>query len=164
VSAAHLVAELYTDHHRWLHTWLRRKLGCNHRAADLAHDTFLRLLRRPAMVDPAQPRALLTHIAKALVIDHWRRQEIERAFVEALAVLPAPEAPSPEVRLLALEALFRIDAMLRKLPSRTREIFLLAQFDGLSYPKIGEILGLSVPTIKRHMHAGFVACLTALED
>ncbi len=31
-----------------------------------------------------EPRVLLTHIAKGLVIDHWRRQSIERAYLEAL--------------------------------------------------------------------------------
>lgn len=46
IASSHPVAELYTDHHTWLHGWLRRKLGCSHRAADLAHDTFLRLLNR----------------------------------------------------------------------------------------------------------------------
>ncbi|WP_049019952.1 sigma factor, partial [Burkholderia cenocepacia] len=35
---------LYADHHAWLRGWLSRKLGCAHRAADLAHDTFVRLL------------------------------------------------------------------------------------------------------------------------
>lgn len=38
------ITELYQDHHGWLHGWLRKKLGCSHQAADLAHDTFMRLL------------------------------------------------------------------------------------------------------------------------
>lgn len=36
----------------------------------------------------AKPRALLTHIAKGLVIDHWRSQEVERAYLEVLALMP----------------------------------------------------------------------------
>lgn len=156
------VAGLYQAHHGWLHAWLRKKLGCSHRAADLAHDTFLRLLGQRTAPDLSEPRALLAHIAKGLMVDHWRRQDVERAYLEAIAHLPEPAAPSPETRLLVLEALYRIEAMLRSLPSRTQEIFLLAQLDGLTYPQVAGRLGTSLATVKRHMRAGFVACMAAL--
>ncbi|WP_416390945.1 sigma factor [Alloalcanivorax xenomutans] len=39
-----LVAVLYSDHHGWLLGWLRKKLGCSQHAADMAHDTFVRVL------------------------------------------------------------------------------------------------------------------------
>jgi RNA polymerase sigma-70 factor (ECF subfamily) len=155
------VHALYKDHHGWLYRWLRRKLGCSDNAADLAHDTFLRIMasrRLPSQLG-GEPRALLTHIAKGLVIDHWRRQEVERAYREALALLPEPEAPSPETRLLILEALQRIETMLRDLPARTRAIFLLAQLDGLTYQQIADQLGTSLITVKRHMRTAFAACL-----
>lgn len=69
---------LYSDHHGWLYGWLRKRLGCAHNAADLAHDAFLRVMasRRPPAELGGEPRALLTHIAKGLVIDHWRRQDV----------------------------------------------------------------------------------------
>ncbi|WP_350649943.1 sigma factor, partial [Pseudomonas sp. HY13-MNA-CIBAN-0226] len=38
------VEVLYNDHHHWLTGWLRRKLGCPDNAADLAQDTFIRVL------------------------------------------------------------------------------------------------------------------------
>ncbi|WP_068639447.1 sigma-70 family RNA polymerase sigma factor [Thauera butanivorans] len=159
--AAQQVHLLYTDHHGWLYGWLRRKLGNTCDAADLAHDTFLRVMVSRCL--PAQlgdePRALLTHIAKGLVIDHWRRQDLERAYLEALAHLPEPEVPSPETRLLVLEALYRVEAMLRSLPARTREIFLLAQLDGLTYQQIADELGTSLITVKRHIRSAFGACL-----
>ncbi|MBA4002871.1 MAG: RNA polymerase subunit sigma, partial [Delftia sp.] len=60
------VQSLYRDHHRWLRDWLRRKLGCSHHAADLAHDTFVRLLGRKERADPVDPRAYLTTIAHGL--------------------------------------------------------------------------------------------------
>lgn len=158
--AAHRVHVLYTDHHNWLYNWLRRKLGNACDAADLAHDTFLRIIARQISLHPGEEsRALLTHIAKGLVIDHWRRQDVERAYLEALAHLSEAEAPSPETQLLILEALYRIEAMLRGLPARTRDIFLLAQLDGLTYRQIADQTGFSLITIKRHMRTAFVACL-----
>lgn len=151
---------LYCEHHGWLHGWLQRKLGNTSDAADLAHDTFVRLLTRPSRSFGSEPRALLTHIAKGLVIDRWRRQDVERAYLQSIAHLPEAEVPSPETRWLILETLQRIDAMLRELPERTREAFLLSQIDGLTYPQIANRLGVSLITVKRHMREAFIACLS----
>ncbi|WP_229728727.1 sigma-70 family RNA polymerase sigma factor [Oxalicibacterium flavum] len=151
---------LYRDHHGWLQAWLVRKLGNACDAADLAQDTFVRILkRRRGESLGGEPRALLTHVAKGLMIDHWRRQEVERAYLEAIAHLPEYHAPCEETRVLVLDALCRIEAMLRGLPEKTRQIFLLAQLDGLKYGEIAERLGTSLITVKRHMRAAFMACM-----
>jgi RNA polymerase sigma factor (sigma-70 family) len=153
------IESLYSDHHGWLNGWLRRRLGCSEQAADLAQDTFLRLISGRRRSWGEEPRALLTHIAKGLVIDHWRRQDVERAYLEALAHQPEAVAPSPEEQALIVEALVRIDAMLSGLPGRTREVFLLAQLDGLRYQAIADRLGTSLITVKRHMRSAYSACL-----
>lgn len=156
------VQTLYREHHGWLHGWLRRRLGDSCTAADLAQDTFLRLLagRRERRIE--EPRALLTHIAKCLVVDHWRRQEVERAYLEILARQPEPQAPSPETRMLVIEAIVRVDAMLAGLPARSREIFLLAQLEGLTLQQIAERTGAPVITVRRHIQKALLACMAAL--
>ena len=97
---------LYCDHHGWLFCWLRKKLDCHASAADLAQDTFVRILlsRRSLSQFGDQPRALLTHIAKGLVVDHWRHQSVERAYLDALAHIPEREAPTVESQLIIIEA------------------------------------------------------------
>ena len=155
------IHHLYCDHHGWLQGWLARKLGNASDAADLAHDTFVRLLtRQTARSMGSEPRALLTHIAKGLVVDRWRRQDVERAYLETIAHLPEPEVPSPETRWLILETLYRIEAMLRDLPEKTRQAFLMSQIDGLTYPQIAEELGVSLVSVKRYMRDAFLACLS----
>lgn len=153
---------LYSDHHGWLQGWLRRKLGDAHQAADLAHDTFVRLMSGQRASFGAEPRALLTHIAKGLVVDHWRRQDIERAYLEAVAYLPEPQVPSAESQFLIIEALLRVDTMLANLQERTREIFLLAQLDGLTLQEIAEQTSTPVITVRRHIHKALVACVATL--
>lgn len=154
------VQNLYSEHHGWLHRWLDRKLGNTSDAADLAHDTFVRLLTRQSIATGAEPRALLTHIAKGLVIDRWRRQDVERAYLETIAHLPEPQMPSPETRWLILEALYRIDAMLCAMPEKTRQAFLMSQVDGMTYPQIATELNVSLITVKRYMRDAFLACLS----
>ena len=36
--------KLYQNNFSWLQNWLRERLSCSHQAADLAQDTFVRLL------------------------------------------------------------------------------------------------------------------------
>ncbi len=161
--SADTVTKIYRDHHGWLSGWLRRKLGSSFDAADLAHDTFVRLMAGRRQGAGAEPRALLTHIAKGLVVDHWRRRALEDAYLAVVAQLPAPEVPSPEARALILEALRAIDATLQALPARTREIFLMSQFDGIGYDDIARRLDVSLSTVKRRMQAALTACLIAYQ-
>lgn len=79
------LSTLYRDHHGWLAGWLRRKLGNGHDAADLAHDTFLRILAARNAAAIEEPRKYLATIAKGLVVDRFRRQSIEAAWLETLA-------------------------------------------------------------------------------
>lgn len=164
IPSADNVTKLYREHHGWLSAWLRKKLGSSFDAADLAHDTFVRLMAGRRREDPgAEPRALLAHIAKGLVADHWRRRSVEDAYLAAVAQVPPAEAPSPEARALILETLHAIDAALHALPSRTREVFLLSQFDGMRCDEIARQLRVSLSTVKRHMQAAFAACLIAYQ-
>jgi RNA polymerase sigma-70 factor (ECF subfamily) len=157
-APAQPVADLYADHHHWLHVWLRKKLGCSEHAADLAHDTFLRLLDRDEPVELREPRAFLTTIAKGLIANHFRRQKIERAWLETLALQPEAEAPSPETRALIVETLVEIDRRLDTLAPLVRRAFLLSQIDGLPQAEIAAALGISVPTVKRYLAKALVAC------
>lgn len=156
------LVSLYTDHHGWLKGWLRNKLGCSVDAADLAQDTFLRLLNRSdqgqCVAGLRQPRAYLTRIAQGLVIDFWRRRDIEHAYLEALAVSCETEVPSPETRLLIIDTLMRIDAALDALKPRARQAFLLAQLEGCSGPVIAEKLGVSLATVERDLNAAWQQC------
>ncbi|MCM8564485.1 sigma-70 family RNA polymerase sigma factor [Thauera linaloolentis] len=163
VPAAPDVAALYTDHHKWLHAWLRRKLGCSHRAADLAHDTFLRLLSRDEPIAIQEPRAFLTTVAQRVLSNHWRREHLERAYLETLALQPEALAPSPEERHLILSTLIEIDALLATLPDEVRHAFLLSQLDGLNQSRIAARLGISVTTVKRHLVRAGTLCYFALD-
>ncbi|THF62933.1 sigma-70 family RNA polymerase sigma factor [Pseudothauera nasutitermitis] len=153
MPAIHPVAELYAEHQRWLLGWLRHKLGCQHQAADLAQDTFLRILgsRQGKLADLREPRAYLTTIARGLLIDQFRRRELERAYLESLAGEPEATAPSPEQRQLALEALMEVDRLLDGLPAKARRAWLHSRLDGLNHGEIAALLGVSVPRVRQYL-------------
>lgn len=153
MSSSDPVAALYDAHNTWLRQWLRRKLGCNHQAADLAQDTFVRLLagRGEPTQQLREPRAYLTTVARGLLVDHFRRRDLERAYLESLAQLPEAFAPSPEQRHLVIEALLEIDRMLDGLSIKARTAWLLSRLEGLPHADIAERLGVSTSRVRQYL-------------
>jgi len=138
-------------------------------AADLAQDTFVRLLAAPDATPEKQrgwqldePRAYLALVAKRLLVNLHRRRALEQAYLETLARLPESLAPSPEQRALLLEALQQIDAALDGLPAPVRTAFLLAQLEGLGHAAIAARLGRSERTVKRYMVQAMACCIVHL--
>jgi len=163
-SSSPTLEALYGDHHGWLRGWLRRKLGNAFDAADLAHDTYLRLLVSGSRPRPEQSRSFLTQIASGLLVDLYRRRRVEAAYLEALAHLPEAQAPSPEARALVIETLCQIDAILDSLPPKARQAFLLCKLEGLGYREIAARLRVSVSSVEKYIAHALRACCLALAD
>jgi len=152
------VEGLYIQHQSWLRDWLRRKTGCPFDAADLTHDTYLKVLVRDDDTRTLrEPRAYLTTIAHGLMVNLFRRRDIERAYLDSLALVEDAFAPSPERRALALEALIEIDRLLDGLPAKVRKAFLLAQLEGLRHGEIAERLNVPLGTAKAWVRRSLLA-------
>lgn len=158
------VEGLYRDHRPWLFGWLRRKLGCEHRAEDLAQDVFLRVIQGRKAVRVNETRALLTTIAKGLVVDHQRHAALEHAYLGYLATLPEAYAPSPETQAEQLQSLMQLDRLLDGLPPKARAAFLMSQLDGLTYPQIAQRLDVSLSSVQQYMVRAMSACYAAFYE
>ncbi|WP_039011170.1 sigma-70 family RNA polymerase sigma factor [Pseudomonas brassicacearum] len=158
LSLRSAVDVLYSDHHGWLQGWLRKRLGNTFDAADLAQDTFVRVIKARTALDIREPRPYLSMIAKGLLIDLFRRRSLEQSYIEVLAAMPQEQHPSLEEQAIMLQALMEIDRLLLGLGPRVRQAFILSQFDGLTYPQIAERLGVSVRTVNNHMAKAMEHC------
>jgi RNA polymerase sigma factor (sigma-70 family) len=158
------VGSLYRDHRGWLHQWLRQRLGCSETAADLAQDTFIRILSKETAPQPESPRAYLSTIAKGLMFNHWRRQALEQAYLEILALQPEPESPSLEEQHLVVETLLQLAQILEGLPDRDKQIFLMARLDGLKYQEIADRLNINVNRVQKAMVRCMQQCYRVLYD
>lgn len=155
------ISDLYCEHHGWLLGWLRRKLGCAQNAADVAQDTFARILNaRESVASLREPRAFLSTTARRLIIDQARRKKIENAYLSQLALTAeALEGhQSAEDIIATLEALEQIAFILEGLPEKTRQAFVLYYLDGLNQADIGRHLGLSDRTVRKYLIQALLHC------
>jgi len=149
----------FSDHHRWLLQHIHKRLRNRADAEDTASEAFCQMLG--ARVDPdsiEQPRAYLSTIARRLIFDRHRRRQLEQAYLERLAQLPEPVAPSAEEQLLLIEALVAIDQVLDGLPAIVKAAFLYSQLDGMSYVAIAARLQISERTVSRYMKQALRHC------
>ena len=152
-------SQLYGSHHSWLLGLLRRRLSNRWDAADLAQDTFIRVLKRPPdQADAVRERSYLATIARGLCIDHWRRRQLEQAWLQSLAERPQAVQPSPEQRAIIVETLYEVDAMLARLPRKVSDAFLLAQLHGLTYKQIAVQLAVCERMVKKYMAQALLHC------
>jgi len=159
-----LIGQMFKSDYSWLCARVGRAMGCPHGAQDIASETFLRVLALPDPAAIREPRALLTTIARRLMYEGWRRQDLERAYLEALALAPELVHPSPEERLLLIETLLEVDRLLNGLSAKAKAAFLYHQLDGLTYAQIAERLQVSVSRVQQYMADAFKRCYLAMEQ
>ena len=160
------ISNLYCEHHGWLFGWLRRKLGCAQNAADLAQDTFTRILNaRESVATLREPRAFLSTTARRLIIDQVRRKHIENAYLQELALTAqALEGfQSPEQILTTLEALEHIAFILEGMQDKVRQAFVLYYLDGLKQSEIALQLALSDRTVRKYLIQALLHCSHSLD-
>ncbi|ATP49391.1 RNA polymerase subunit sigma [Pseudomonas putida] len=158
LSLRSAVNDLYCEHHGWLNGWLRKRLGNAFDAADLTQDTFVRVIKARSALDIREPRPYLSRIAKGLLIDLFRRRSLEQAYLEALASLPEALQPSLEEQAILLQALVEIDRLLQGLGPKVKQVFMLSQFDGLTYPQIAKHMNISVRSVNNYMAKAMEHC------
>lgn len=154
-------------YYRELLNFLSRTLNDREAAADLAQESYVRLLEvRHAGKAVAEPRALLYRTARNLVIDQYRRGEVRGTALpldsdEAdadTARLAAPAASQPEVAAASAQGVNAMLAVIGALPLRCREAFILHKFDGLPQAEVARRMGISIKMVERHIAHGLAAC------
>lgn len=155
------VGSLYKDHYAWLHAWLKKRLNNSHTAADLAQDTFVRILNKKTPITPQEPRALLLTIAKGMVSNFYRHQKVEESYLEFLSTLPEEYYPDPETQVLLLEAVNELDRRLNHLEPVVRQAFLATQLEGLTQAQAAKRLNISIPTVQRYIAKALHQCCFA---
>jgi RNA polymerase sigma factor (sigma-70 family) len=145
--------EIYENRHRTLFRFFFRLTNRQAAAEDLVHEVFLRMIRyrhtyRTEEETAGAFEAWMYRIARNALADQARKHRHEVAAGESeLESLPSAR-PTPFEATAKRQDLALLHRALRELPEDKRELLVLARFQGLSYERIGGILGCESGTVK----------------
>jgi len=153
----------------WVRDWqipLRRFLSGRRGAPtadveDIAQEVFMRLLRYDRTELVNHPRAYLFKIA-ANVAAEWSMRASCRLPHDSSWLDELVDAMSPEVSLDLEKGDQRLEAALRALPARAREILRLHFHEGMSRPQIAQKLGVTRKIVKRDTARAYAALRSML--
>lgn len=143
------LALLYKRYAPWLQMRLKAHVGPEE-AADLVHETYVRIAALPAAAI-RKPKGFLLRVALNLARDDWRRRRLAPA-------APAPPASDPASQLDQL----MLKQIILSMAPLYRDVFVLARFEGMTYGQIAQLKGVSVHTVRWRMARALEHCAAQL--
>jgi RNA polymerase sigma-70 factor (sigma-E family) len=150
------LAMLYRQHYRSLVRLANVLLGDPARSEEIVQDAFVRLqvkwggLRHLDRA-PAYLRSAVLNGARSTL----RHGKVVSRFVERRG--PERDAPSAEGGAMASDDHLRMVAALRRLPQQQRTALALRYYLDLSEGEVAEAMGVSVGSVKTHLHRGLAS-------
>ena len=150
-------------YHHELLSFLARQVNDREIAADLAQESYARVLAAQAAGRAiTDGRALLYRTARNLVTDQYRRAAVrQHESVDTLADDQFPSAPRhhhPDEALASRQVIRAYLATIAALPERCRQAFVLSAFEVLTHAQIAHEMGISVSMVEKHIVRAMVAC------
>lgn len=158
----HILDELYRSQLRPLCRFLRLKLPDPQEAEEVAHEAYMRLCRSDKRTRILSPRAFLYRVAVNLVTDKYRALKKRKAEVNVAELKEGEEliyeGASPEKHAAARQQLERLSDVIRNLPPRCREVFILHRFKQITHSEISHKLGISRQMVEKHIAKAVRRC------
>lgn len=159
---------MLTRYYRDLLNFCRRKTRDTQAAADLAQESFTRVLAmQRAGQAILEPGALLRQVAVRAKIDQDRRAAVRQH--ERLDALDEHRQPSiarhlqPEEAYASARAIQAYLDTIDQLPPRCREAFRMYVFDDLPNREIAARMGVSLSRVNQYISRGKLACAACRE-
>ena len=152
------VAALYVEHQPQLARFFRRRAEPQD-IGDLVQEVFRRFVSSragaPAPVD--MPGAYLVRMARNLLAEHARtgarRMAADHDSFDETRLAGVDPHPALEAR----DAIRRAEEAIARLRPKTRDIFLMHRYDGLSYEEIAAARDMSVKGVEKQIAKALVA-------
>jgi RNA polymerase sigma-70 factor (ECF subfamily) len=160
--------QLVVSQHRRIYAICYRFTGSASDAEDLTQDVFLKLYRNLASFDVERGSftTWITTLTRNLLVDHFRRNRMERASDSldagytgdeegaTLADRMADPHPTPEAHASGMELKVRIQQALAQLSPELREAVILRDLEDMDYKEIAQVLRIPEGTVKSRISRG----------
>lgn len=147
------VDRLYREHAGRVLAWVLRLGGPHLDAEDVAHEVFLKALDLlPGFRGEAKLSTWLFGVTRRVVANARRKAVLRRWF--GLAEAPEPRDPGllSDEAVALLRRRRAVQHALERLPTRQREVLVLADLEELPAPEVAELLGVPVGTVYSRLH------------
>jgi len=137
---------------------LTRRLGSADAAAEVLHETWLRLGRASEIPTVREPRSYLYRMVLNVAVDQRRAhlRWLNKSRVDS--VLQTDHEPGPERIVAARSDVAALERALAELPPRCRKIFVAALLEDLPYREIASRFQISLRSVEREMNRAFAHC------
>jgi len=145
---------LYTAHAPFLARTVARLVGAGPQVDDVVQEVFLIAHRkRVALAEHPEPRAWLYRTARHVVQHHRRSLARRLRLAEAATHVEAPRGEDAPDRALERQRHGdAIRAIVRALPDKQREVFVLYELEQLSGDEVAALVGVPVGTVWTRLH------------
>jgi RNA polymerase sigma-70 factor (ECF subfamily) len=165
-GGATLTAErVFRDYAPRVYNLARRMLGNDADAEDVTQDVLLQVVRKldtfrgesafPTWLHRVTVNAALAHRRKRAAREQHQASGPLDTYLEDGDSAGSPMRPwsvSPDQPVLDAETHALIERAITGLPETYRDVYVLADVEGLPNAEIGNMLGLSVPAVKSRLH------------
>ncbi|GAA0629067.1 RNA polymerase sigma factor [Brevundimonas kwangchunensis] len=157
--AAHPLIPGYLAQRDALRRFFRARAGASADVEDLLQDLYLKVIAVDPGTEVKDLNAYLYRLASNLMMDRWRssRRGAARdgAWREVTVTTGAGEdiadAPAADDVVIGRERLAVLLKTMEALPDKTRRIFRMHKFEGLSYAEVATRMGISRSSVEKHM-------------
>jgi RNA polymerase sigma-70 factor (ECF subfamily) len=161
------VEQAFRRYHGRLVSFLRQRMRNEEDAADVAQETYVRLMQsyeRDLLPDTAA--TLIFRIATNVANDFSRRRKSHHATDHcSVDLVPlASGEPSQERRLHARQQLERLYDAIESLSPRCQQVFLLSRVDHMTYTQIARHCGISTSMVEKHITNALAALREKVGD
>lgn len=147
------LVELYRRFRRPLRIYFAKRVRQQADIDDLVQEVFLNLHQRAQSLDIQSIEGYIFRTAANVLTDRARRQAVRHhdrhEFLDEHQF--AADASSPERMLIGEQWVDQLLTALNALPEKTRRIFVLRRYEGLSNAEIADQLNLTVSGVRFHI-------------
>ncbi len=172
-STLQSLAQAVEAHYEELLQFVRKRTGSYAIAEEVVQETWIRAHGLTADM-PDNPRAYLYRMAGNLAIDHIRRERARSRILsdeaedggDGITLLEslACSAPNPVERTISRQELTALNAAIRELPDKCREVFLLYRGEGMTMKEVAADLGITQKTVEKHIARAMIHCRRRLRE
>ena len=150
------IERIYKSYRKLLCLLAERIVGNKEDAEDIVNDLFLKLWETRDQLH--QTKELLVYIYRSVrnsSLKYVEHKQVIREYIHAVSNDPhlcnEQDNAHPLSIIISNESLDEIEQAINTLPSKCKEIFILARMEGLTHQDIAEKLGITINAVNRQI-------------